>query len=71
MVKQNKTAFWPNLDSQETLGSILTVKLALKWEKIHTIDIPNNILTRAKQAIGNTTKHIQVSINNCYSAICF
>ena len=51
MVKQNKTAFWPNLDPQETLGSILTVKLALKWEKIHTIDIPNNILTRAKQGI--------------------
>ena len=56
MVKQNRTAFWPNLDPQETLGSILTVKLALKWEKIHTIDIPNNILTRAKQAIWEYNK---------------
>ena len=31
--KQNKTAFRSNLDPQETLGSILTVKLGLKGEK--------------------------------------
>ena len=30
MVTRNKTAFRPNLDPQETLGNILTIKLALK-----------------------------------------
>ena len=50
MVKRNKTAFRPNLDPQETLRSILTVKLALKGEKVHKMDITNDILTRAKKA---------------------
>ena len=44
MVKFNKTAFRPNLYPQETLGSALTVKLALKGEIVHKMDIPNNIL---------------------------
>ena len=35
MIKRNKTAFRPNLDSQEALESVLTLKLALKGEKIH------------------------------------
>ena len=47
--KQNKTASRPNLDPQETLGSILTVKLALKGEEIYKMDMPNDILTRAKK----------------------
>ena len=33
-----------------TLGNILTVKLTLKREKIHKIDILNDILTRSKKA---------------------
>ena len=56
MVKRNKTAFRPNLDRQETLGSILTVKLALKGEKIHKVDIPNDILTRTKKATWEYNK---------------
>ena len=49
MVKQNKTAFHPNLDTQETLGIFLTVKIVLKGENIHKMDIPNDILTRPKK----------------------
>ena len=56
MVKRSKTAFRPNLDPQKTLGSILTVKLALKGEKIHKMDIPNDILTRAKKATWEYNK---------------
>ena len=56
MVKRIKTAFRPNLDRQETLGSILTVKLALKGEKIHKVDIPNDILTRTKKATWEYNK---------------
>ena len=33
VVKRNKTAFHSNLDPQEILGRILTIKLALKGEK--------------------------------------
>ena len=56
MVKRNKTAFRPNLDPQETLRSILTVKLALKGEKVHKMDITNDILTRAKKATWEYNK---------------
>ena len=48
MVKQNKNAFRPNLDPQETLRSILSVKLTLKGKKVYKTDIPNDNLTRAK-----------------------
>ena len=56
MVKRNIAAFRPNLDPQETLGSIFTVKLALKGEKIQRMDILNDILTRAKKATWEYNK---------------
>ena len=56
MVQRNKTAFHPNLDPQETLGSILTVKLTLIGDKIHEMDIPNDILTRAKKVAWEYNK---------------
>ena len=43
MVKGNKTAFCPNLDP-------------LKVEKIHKMDIPKDILTRAKKATWEHNK---------------
>ena len=69
MVKGNKTAFCPNLDPQETLGSILTLKLALKVEKIHKMDIPKDILTRAKKATWEYNKahsSINQELSFCY-----
>ena len=56
MVKQNKNAFRPNLDPQETLRSILSVKLTLKEKKVYKTDIPNNNLTRAKKATWEYNK---------------
>ena len=56
MAKRNKTASRPNLDLQERLGSILTIKLALKGKKIHKMDIPNDILTRTKAATWECNK---------------
>ena len=50
IAKRNKNAFRPNLDPQETFESILTVKLASTGKKIHKMDMPNDILTRAKKA---------------------
>ena len=56
MVKRNKTAFHPNFDPQEILGSNLTIKLAFKGEKIQKMDIPNDISTRAKKTIWEYNK---------------
>ena len=49
MVKQIKKAFHPNLDPQETLGGILTKKIALNGKKNHTMDMHNDNLARAKK----------------------
>ena len=56
MVQWNKTTVHPNLDPQETLGSILTVKLTLIGDKIHKMDIANDILTRAKKVAWKYNK---------------
>ena len=56
MVQWNKTTFHQNLDPQETLGSILTVKLTLIGDKIHKMDIANDILTRAKKVAWKYNK---------------
>ena len=50
MVKQIKNAFHPNLDPQETLGGILTKKIALNGKKNNTMDVHNDNLARAKKA---------------------
>ena len=56
MVKRNKTAFHPNLDPQEILGSNLTIKLAFKGKKIQKMDIPNDISTRAEKTTWEYNK---------------
>ena len=37
MAWKNKTCFRPDLDPEETLGSLITVKLAIENEPIHEI----------------------------------
>jgi len=54
MVKRNKTSFRPNL--QESLGSILTVKLAMKNKRPHSLEIHEEILSKAKKATLNYNK---------------
>ena len=50
IVKKNKTCFWPRLDPEETLTSIVTVKLAMESESVETFNIPHEVLTAAKSA---------------------
>ena len=39
-VRKNKTCFRPRLDPEETLVSIVTVKLAVESESVDTFNIP-------------------------------
>ena len=48
IVRKNKTCFRPRLDPEETLASIITVKLAMESESVKTFNIPGGILAAAK-----------------------
>ena len=49
IVRKNKTCFRPRLDPEETLASIVTVKLAMESESVETFNIPQEVLTAAKK----------------------
>ena len=50
IVRKNKTCFRPRSDPEETLASIVTVKLAMESESVETFNIPQEVLTAAKSA---------------------
>ena len=50
IVRKNKTSFRSRLDPEETLASIVTVKLAMEPESVETFNIPQEVLTAAKSA---------------------
>lgn len=51
LIRKNKTAFRPNLDPNETLGSILTVKMELQnGGPTSKYDFPPTVLSAAKKA---------------------
>lgn len=51
LIRKNKTAFRPNLDPNETLGSIITVKMELhNGGPVHKYDFPPTVLSAAKIA---------------------
>ena len=50
VVRKNKTSFRPRLDPEETLASIVTVKLAMEPESVETFNIPQEVLIAAKTA---------------------
>ena len=50
IVRKNKTCFRPRLDPEETLASIVTVKLAMESESVETFNIPQEVLTAAESA---------------------
>ena len=50
IVRSNKTCFRSRLDPEETLASIVTVKLAMESESVETFNIPQEVLTAAKSA---------------------
>ena len=56
MVRKTKTCFRPNLDLEETLGSLITGKLATEKEPIHKIKLPQEVLDKAKKATKESNK---------------
>ena len=56
MARKNKTCFRPNLDPEETLGSLITVKLATENELIHKIKLPQEVFDKAKKATKEYNK---------------
>ena len=50
IVRKNKTCFRPRLDPEETLASIVAVKLTMESESVETFNIPQEVLTAAKSA---------------------
>ena len=56
LIKRNKMAFRPSLDPEETLASILITKLAMKGEKLNRMELPDEILKKAKKATWEYNK---------------
>ena len=50
IVRKSKTCFQPRLDPEETLASIVAVKLTMASESVETFNIPQEVLTAAKSA---------------------
>ena len=50
IVRKNKTCFRPRLDPEETLASIVTIKLATKAEIDETFNILHEVSTATKSA---------------------
>ena len=50
IVRKNNACFRPHLDPEETLASIVTVKLAMESESVETFNIPQEVLTAVKSA---------------------
>ena len=50
IVRKNKTCFRPRLDPEETLASIVAVKLTMESESVETFNISLEVLTVAKSA---------------------
>ena len=48
IVRKNKTCFRPRLDPDETLASIITIKLEMESESVKTLNIPQDVLAAAK-----------------------
>ena len=55
MVPKNKTVFWPNLDLNGTLSSILTIKLA-NDKPAHAFQSPSTMVKKAKSATWDYNK---------------
>ena len=50
VARKNKASFRPRLGPEETIASILTVKLAMESKSVETFNIPQEVLTAAKSA---------------------
>ena len=51
LIRKNKTAIRPNLNPNETLGSVITVKMELhNGGPAHKYDFPPTVISAAKKA---------------------
>ena len=50
MIKKNKTAFRPSLDLEETLGSIITIKMEMHNRTKGDYKVPPGVLNQEKEA---------------------
>ena len=50
IVRKSKACFRPRLDPEETLASIVAVKLTMASESVETFNIPQEVLTAAKSS---------------------
>ena len=50
IVRKNNACFRPHLDPEETLASIVTVKLAMESESVENFNIPQEVLTAVRSA---------------------
>ena len=55
MARKNKTYFRPNLDPEETLGSLITVKLAKENEPIYKTSYHKRYLIRQRKPLKSKT----------------
>ena len=61
MIQKNKTPFRPNLDPEQTLGSIITTKLALP-KNIIEFEPPKELIQAAKRAtLTYNNAHLMVA----------
>lgn len=59
MIGQNKTSFRPSLDEQETLGSIMTIKMEMANQPVPkggVYKFPPSVLSDAKKATSKYNK---------------
>ena len=56
IIRKNKTCFHPNLDPNKTLGSLVTVKLAMNNESVSKFKLDKELLASAKQATRKYNK---------------
>ena len=57
IIRKNLTCFRPNLDPEETLGSLITIKLATENEPLHNMVLLQKVLDKAKLATKEYNKY--------------
>ena len=53
ITRKNKTSFWPRLDPEMTLASVVIVILAMEFGSVETFNIPPEFLTATKSTTYN------------------
>ena len=62
MARKKKTCLRTNLDPEETMGSLITIKLATENELIHKIKLQQEVLDKAKNKTNSLFRDISFII---------